>query len=102
MSERDLQEIAINPAGAKKITDTKKSTIRGTALAALRKVDDYDDQKLYNIVEYFSQYGQAEILTWIYSAIRKKFPEFGVITKPEIPGHEIRLAASKLITGATK
>jgi hypothetical protein len=102
MSERDLQEIAINPAGAKKITDTKKSTLRGTALAVIRKVDDYDDQKLYNIVEYFSQYGQAEILTWIYAAIRKKFPEFGVITKPEVPGHEIRLAASKLITSATK
>ncbi len=106
ITEKDINDIMNNPSGAIVIpgADKQKSIIRGASETVLRKIKDYDPQKLYNIMEYFSQYGQVEMQAWLLKSIYKKFPEFEDIKHPEKDpaGHALKLAAAKLVAGAAQ
>jgi hypothetical protein len=77
ISERDLETMMNNPSSAIKIpgAERNKSILRAVSEMALKRVKTYDAQTLYNIMEYFSQYGQAEMLNWLLKSLFKKFPE---------------------------
>ena len=92
ISERDLETMMNNPSAAIKIpgVEKNKSVLRAVSEMALKKVKIYDAQKLYNIMEYFSQYGQAEMLNWLLKSIYKRFPEAqAAVTDPSNPDQPI-------------
>jgi len=106
ISEKDLNDMMTNPKAAIKIpgADQNKSILRGVSEMVLRKVKTYDAQTLYNIMEYFSQYGQAEMMNWLLKSIYKKFPQFDIavnITDLSDPDREMKLGASKLVSAAS-
>lgn len=103
ISESDLTEMMTNPARAIKIpgADRNKSILRGVSEMLLRKVKTYDAQTLYNVMEYFSQYGQAEMLSWLLKSIFKKFPEAqSAITDPGNPDQAILKKMAEFATSS--
>lgn len=92
ISESDLDDMMNNPSRAIKIPGVEKnrSILRGVSEMLIKKVKTYDAQTLYNIMEYFSQYGQGEMLNWLFKSITKKFPEaLANVTDPNNPNQEL-------------
>jgi len=101
ISERDLETMMNNPSAAIKIpgVEKNKSVLRAVSEMALKKVKTYDAQTLYNIMEYFSQYGQAEMLSWLLKSIYKNFPEAQAgVTDNSNPDHQILNKMAEIAT----
>jgi MoxR-like ATPase len=103
ISEKDLETMMNNPSAAIKIpgAERNKSILRGVSEMVLKKVKTYDAQTLYNIMEYFSQYGQAEMLSWLLKSMFKRFPEAqAAITDPSNPDQPIAKKMAEIATSS--
>lgn len=90
ITEQDLEDIIKNPEKAKKIPKGKEfsSVAYGLLGMSLSKAEELSGGEpsisdLFNIMSYFDQYEELEILTWVYNSILSKYPQFS-INSPEV------------------
>jgi hypothetical protein len=105
ISERDIETIMNNPSAAIKIpgVEKNKSILRGVGEMVIKKVKTYDIQTLYNIVEYFVQYNQAEISSWLLKSIHSKFPEsLAAVTDGTSPDHDLADRMGRMVTASAQ
>jgi hypothetical protein len=104
ISESDIEEILNNPSGAPVIDEAlkQKSVLYGLIEMTLKRIKEYDTQKLYNIMEYFNQYNQLEPLSWLYKSILGKFPEFRFGGSSTTPEDELKHKAALMVTSQAK
>lgn len=104
ISEEEMEQIIENPSAAPMIEEAnrQKSVLYGLMEMVSRKIEGYDAQKLYNVMEYFNNYNQIEPLSWLYKGIISKYPDFKFKGTSSSPEDELKHKAALFITTQSK
>jgi hypothetical protein len=113
VTEQDLENIIKDPKKAKVVEKGSNfsSVAYGLLGMAITKAEELSGGKpeisdLYNILEYFNNYGDLEILTWAYKSILSKYPEFevtsDVLASKEDPDSALKIKAKTMVQSGAK
>lgn len=111
LTDQDMQVVLTDSDKAKIVTKFEKNKryIYAIAHNLLKKVESSTDiedrdEKVYNIINYVARYEQFEILTWLISMIRSKFPEWKTFdtTNAKTPGYQWRDKGMKIVSDSRK
>jgi len=104
VSDSDMDNMINNPMSAVMVPEaqTTKSVLYGLIEMVMKRVSNYDTQKLYNIMEYFNRYGELEPLSWLYKDILSKYPQFKFSGASSNSEDELKHKAAIFITKGAK
>ncbi|NBU97402.1 MAG: AAA family ATPase [Spirochaetia bacterium] len=104
VSDSDMDNMINNPMSAVMIPEaqTTKSVLYGLIEMIMKRVRNYDTQKLYNTMEYFNRYGEIEPLSWLYKDIISKYPQFKFSGTSSNSEDELKHKAAIFITKGAK
>jgi hypothetical protein len=104
VSDADMDNMINNPMSAVMVPEaqTTKSVLYGLIEMVMKRVGDYDTQKLYNTMEYFNRYNELEPLSWLYKDILSKYPQFKFSGASNSPEDELKHKAALFITKGAK
>ena len=111
LSDEDMNVVLADSARAKMVAKFEKNKryLYAISHSLLKKVDKETDiavrdEMVYNVINYIARYGQFEILTWLISMIRSKFPEWKTFdtTNAKTPGYQWRDKGMKIVSDSRK
>lgn len=111
LTDEDMNIVLTDSDRAKKVAKFEKNKryIYAISHSLLKKAEkDTDvaerDEKVYHVINYIARYGQFEILTWLISMIRSKFPEWKTFdtTNAKTPGYQWRDKGMKIVSDSRK